>query len=97
YPLSLHDALPICQHVREHGLRQRLARAAGQGGCQALLRGFEALDWNDRERPHGDPPLVRSPTLTGARVEVSLEGRRRTRAWPPRAAAEPLACPSACR
>ena len=41
--------------------------------------------------------LIRTELLrSGARAEVSLEGRRRTRAWPPRAAAEPLARPSAC-
>ena len=40
------------EHVGEHRLRERLARAAAEQAAEALLGGAEALDREDRDGAH---------------------------------------------
>ena len=68
--VELGHAPERAEHVREHRLRQRLARPGAERLGEPLLCGTEALYWKDRERSH-------LPDRTGARETTAWRAARR--------------------
>src|SRR5206468_12469833 len=81
YPLSLHDALPICsQHVDQHGARQLAALGNGENVRQPLLGVLEVFDRHgeDETRPGSVLHVARRASAASRSEEHTSELQSRS-------------------